>query len=441
MAVPALHPLRALAAFVAVAFVMATTGAVASAQTVSVAPTPLAPANGASHTAGTSPPTFRARTQPGDSYLWVHVSRSPATDAKGILASDVTLSSLSPSADDGSVYEFTPMSYTFPGYWLVTPGTYYWQAYRISYMSGADGAIEGPVQRLDVTAAPAPPPPPAPTTPTVPGAATGPVSDAYAGLSRALMPSSVGRPNYDFAFRTSPDDLPPGVARDRWLALAETVGARWGMTDLGETYGAPYTGDGSVEVGFGYAGAGSLGAQTDLFSIRYRKARRVCKTKRVRSRGRVRRVRRCYRQPRKIISRRLVDSDVTISNSPSIAWQQGPARPAPFEHDLETVLIHELGHLAGNMRHAGDCQNTPMIESLGRGEWWRSPADFAFGSCGIFSARAASADHTGDVFERRVRTVSVDVDAPATAAGDHASQLERAAAEQARNGARQQAAR
>ena len=34
---------------------------------------------------------------------------------------------------------------------MVTPGTYYWQAYRIEYHHHADGCIETSVQKLVIT--------------------------------------------------------------------------------------------------------------------------------------------------------------------------------------------------------------------------------------------------------------------------------------------------
>ena len=52
-------------------------------------------------------------------------------------------------------------------------------------------------------------------------------------------------------------------------------------------------------------------------------------------------------------------------------------------------MIHELGHLAGNKRHRGRCANSPMIEALGAGEWWRGARDKWFGQCST-GARTSS---------------------------------------------------
>ena len=73
-------------------------------------------------------------------------------------------------------------------------------------------------------------------------------------------------------------------------------------------------------------------------------------------------------------------------------WAQGPAHPTSEEYDLETVVLHELGHWAGNLRHTPvGCHDTPMVKGLGPGEWWRSPSDWHYDACGSGRARAASA--------------------------------------------------
>jgi hypothetical protein len=55
------------------------------------------------------------------------------------------------------------------------------------------------------------------------------------------------------------------------------------------------------------------------------------------------------------------------------------------------VLLHELGHFAGNLRHTPvGCYNTPMVVALGPGEWWRSPTDWHYDACGRAHARSAA---------------------------------------------------
>jgi hypothetical protein len=64
-------------------------------------------------------------------------------------------------------------------------------------------------------------------------------------------------------------------------------------------------------------------------------------------------------------------------------WQHGPAYPTRSEVDLQTVILHEFGHFAGNRRHVPrGCHDTPMVIGLGGGEWWRSTTDFSYRACG-----------------------------------------------------------
>jgi hypothetical protein len=180
---------------------------------------------------------------------------------------------------------------------------------------------------------------------------------------------------------------PRGVTRSRWQALTRTVGRRWGLRHRFDTNGRVRRGDGVVTVGFGRVPAHALGVQDDRWVERWRAAY-------VRCTGR-----RCVRHPRRFLGRRLVDQDVTIRNH-GIRWQAGPTLPGPAEFDLESVLIHELGHLAGNKGHAPPCAATPMAVGLANGDWWRSPTDVGIRACGSAAATAALVHR-----ERTVREV------------------------------------
>lgn len=142
---------RAFTSFLAVALVSAATFAVpAFALDPLVPPEVLAPADGGTVAAG-SAPTFRVRTDAGDSRLWVYISRSSApVNSCGTIDDDVGLIELTPTPDP-AVYEATPTLYGSYPFWLNRAGTYYWQAYRIHYGGGGDGCIEAPVRSLAVT--------------------------------------------------------------------------------------------------------------------------------------------------------------------------------------------------------------------------------------------------------------------------------------------------
>jgi hypothetical protein len=65
-----------------------------------------------------------------------------------------------------------------------------------------------------------------------------------------------------------------------------------------------------------------------------------------------------------------------------VPWEQGPDHPTRARVDLETVILHELGHVAGNGFHVPrGCRDTPMVVGLATGEWWRSTTDFSYRAC------------------------------------------------------------
>jgi hypothetical protein len=146
-------------------------------------------------------------------------------------------------------------------------------------------------------------------------------------------------------FYLSSTAFPASVDGARFKKLAKVTASRWGLKTLRWT-----SVEAGVQDGFSVAGfsssvpAGVLGVQTDFVE-----------------RGRV------------------VESDLALRADEN--WAQGPDHPALDQVDLESVLLHELGHLAGNKRHRPQCSNSPMMEALGAGEWWRGPRDKWFGTC------------------------------------------------------------
>lgn len=110
------------------------------------------PAANQSIAAGT-PLTFQIQTVPGDTYLWLHVSKSSAiVDPRGggVIGDDVELEPFTATANP-AVYEAKPTHYE--GDWMDTPGTYYWQAYRIEY-DGADGRVVSEIRSFTISSPP-----------------------------------------------------------------------------------------------------------------------------------------------------------------------------------------------------------------------------------------------------------------------------------------------
>jgi len=172
--------------------------------------------------------------------------------------------------------------------------------------------------------------------------------------------------------------LPENVTLDRFGSLVRDSGARWGLRASAYTPRVSGRRDGYSVVGFGLnVPGGALAVQRDY----------VMRSYRVQKRCRLRAGRRACRAVRRLVRQRVVERDVTVR--PDAPWQAGPAYPGPEEFDLETVLIHELGHSAGNPRHVRRCTNSPLMVSLGPGEWWHTSEDWHVDGCGIASAAAA----------------------------------------------------
>jgi hypothetical protein len=270
---------------------------------------------------------------------------------------------------EGGVYHLlASASYAVPGGAVGTPVTY-------------------PGNPKPAPAPPSTPPPVAPpTTPATP--------DFAAGLSSDPIPSWMAPRRRYVRFAISTRSVPSDVHVERFKAIVRRASGRWGLRANGETTRAVRNYDGFNQVGFSWSlPRRTLGVQTDGYLER---RVRVC-TRRSFS-GR------CVRTRIRVVSRRLIDRDLAINAEKP--WQQGPAYPSRAEYDLESVVIHEFGHLAGN-RHSAMCRNNPMVPALGTGEWWRSPADYDFAQCGI-SARVSAIRSLGpghiDHVSRTVRT-------------------------------------
>jgi hypothetical protein len=165
-------------------------------------------------------------------------------------------------------------------------------------------------------------------------------------LSTAPIPFRIGDSN-GAGYRIRLGARPPTVTAARWELLVRNSARRWGLHYAGTLGGRARPGNGRSEIGFSeLVPRGALGVTT--YTGR-------------RFRGRVER-------------------DVLIR--PDVRWEAGPLHPDRTAFDLETVIIHELGHFAGNGRHVRPgCRDTPMVVGLSRGEWWRSSKDFFYRAC------------------------------------------------------------
>jgi hypothetical protein len=288
---------------------------------------PLAYAAPTASIARGAPLTFAVRTTAPAGAVVVRVSGHADVDASGLLTGEAG-TWLDETATP-AVEGLQTWSVPADSVLRQRPGHYFWQAYLTGEAAtGAEQPI-GPVQELKVTV---------------------PMADRGHGK---LFPR-YGRRGVT-GFYLSSSGFPDSVDGARFKKLAKATAARWGLKALRWT-----TVDAGKQDGFSVAGfsssvpAGVLGVQTDFIK-----------------RG------------------RLIESDLALRADEN--WAQGPDYPALDQVDLESVLLHELGHMAGNKKHRARCSNSPMIEALGAGEWWRGARDKWFGEC--TSGASASAFH------------------------------------------------
>ena len=190
----------------------------------------------------------------------------------------------------------------------------------------------------------------------VEGVAIGPVRELtvttpVADRGRGKLYPRFGRRGSS-AFRLSSAHLPVSAARLR--TLARTTATRWGLKARGWTKAMAGVQDGLSVAGFSPGvPSGTLGVQTDFLR-----------------------------------DGRVIERDLALRAGEN--WAAGPDYPALDQIDLESVLLHELGHMAGNKQHRSRCVSSPLDEALGAGEWWRGSRDKWFGNCSAL-ARGSSA--------------------------------------------------
>ena len=109
--------------------------------------TPLAPKAGTSVPAGKAA-TFRMRVSDPGAGVFLHVCKSNKRDKEGMICKKATI--LQAKKRNGA-FQAKQRFFDFAEFWLNNPGTYYWQAHRISCENGLDDCrIEGPVVKFKV---------------------------------------------------------------------------------------------------------------------------------------------------------------------------------------------------------------------------------------------------------------------------------------------------
>ncbi len=110
--------------------------------------TPVTPKAGKTVKTG-SRPTFKVRSR-GKGSVWVAVSTSAKRDKEGVIKSSSD-TFFKRARKKGGLFQAKATFFDFPDFWLNSPGTYYWQAYRIDCTGNlADCKREGPVVKFRV---------------------------------------------------------------------------------------------------------------------------------------------------------------------------------------------------------------------------------------------------------------------------------------------------
>jgi hypothetical protein len=134
--------LRSLSGVLVTGLLLATAAPAVAAGGITV----VSPKSGATVATGKSP-TFKMRVK-GAGQVWVHVCKSKQKNADGVICSE---ESIGRAKKKGGTYQYKPKFFDFPEFWLNSPGTYYWQAHRISCENGVDDCLqEGAIVKFKV---------------------------------------------------------------------------------------------------------------------------------------------------------------------------------------------------------------------------------------------------------------------------------------------------
>jgi hypothetical protein len=197
-----------------------------------------------------------------------------------------------------------------------------------------------------------------------------------AAIAAALLCPAPASANSNSFYVNASDDRPANVDATRLDQLAADGARRWSLRVAGSTGDAAGPRDGRQVFGFSAAtNRKALGVTTVWTRARIKvKTSRRCRY--VNGRRRCHTVRRTVK-----VGTSVVEKDVQLN--PFVPWEQGPDHPAADEYDLESTILHELGHFAHPTieNHVFGCENSPMIDSISPGEYWRDTDEWLRFGC------------------------------------------------------------
>lgn len=221
-----------------------------------------------------------------------------------------------------------------------------------------------------------------------------------AAVAAALLCPAPAAANSNSFYVNASDDRPVNVDPARVSELAQDAARRWKLTVAGNTGDVPGPRDGEQVFGFSNAtNPKALGVTTVWTRARYKvKTSRRCRY--VNGRRRCQTVRRTVK-----VGTTVVEKDVQLN--PFVPWEQGPDYPTVGEYDLESTILHELGHFAHPTieNHVFGCENSPMIDSISPGEFWRDTDEWLRYGC---SASPGARYRPGIPAGRRMRMLHVE---------------------------------
>ena len=204
-----------------------------------------------------------------------------------------------------------------------------------------------------------------------------PVLALIASILAVLAPQATAA---DTMLVNSSHERPAGVDAKRLYDLSEESARRWKMAVVGNSSAEPGVRDSQQVIGFSRrTNPEALGVTSVWTRTRY-------KVKTVRTCTRVRGKKRC-RTTKKYVRDGVEVIERDIQLNPFVPWEQGPAYPAVDEYDLESTILHEIGHFANPTKdnHVFACENSPMIASIAPGEFWRDADDWLRYGCAASS--------------------------------------------------------